>query len=130
MLELLKESEPAKPQTLDEMLQAGESAVLEFKSTLRWDINKQQTNTELQKIIAKTVAGLMNAEGGTLVIGIADDGTVLGLENDFKSLKRPDKDGFEQVLRQVLIVFLGPSLVNMFTFPFRNMRVAVCALSR
>ncbi len=107
MLELLKESEPAKPQTLDEMLQAGESAVLEFKSTLRWDINKQQTNTELQKIIAKTVAGLMNAEGGTLVIGIADDGTVLGLENDFKSLKRPDKDGFEQVLRQVLIDFLG-----------------------
>lgn len=72
----------------------------------------------------------MNAEGGTLVIGIADDGTVLGIENDFKSLKRPDKDGFEQVLRQVLIVFLGPSLVNMFTFPFRNMKVAVCALSR
>ena len=107
MLELLRESEPAKPQTLDEMLQAGESAVLEFKSTLRWDINKQQANTELQKVIAKTVAGLMNAEGGTLVIGIADDGTVLGLENDFKSLKRPDKDGFEQVLRQVLIDFLG-----------------------
>lgn len=107
MLELLRESEPAKPQTLDEMLQAGESAVLEFKSTLRWDINKQQANTELQKVIAKTAAGLMNAEGGTLVIGIADDGTVLGLENDFKSLKRPDKDGFEQVLRQVLIDFLG-----------------------
>ena len=107
MLELLKESEPARPQTLDEMLHAGESAVLEFKSTLRWDINKQQVNTELQKVIAKTVAGLMNAEGGTLVIGVADDGTVLGLESDLKSLKRPDKDGFEQLLRQVLIDSLG-----------------------
>jgi hypothetical protein len=107
MLELLKESEPSKPQTLEELLAAGESAVLELKSSLRWDVNKQQVNTELQKVIAKTVAGLMNSEGGTLVIGVADDGTVLGLENDFKSIKRSDRDGFEQILRQVLIDYLG-----------------------
>lgn len=107
MIELLKESEPAKPQTLDEMLQAGESAVLEYKSTLRWDMNKQQVNTDLQKVIAKTVAGLMNSEGGTLIVGVADDGTVLGLENDCRTLKKSDNDGFEQALRQVLSDYLG-----------------------
>jgi predicted HTH transcriptional regulator len=30
----------------------------------------------------KTIAGFLNAKGGTLLIGVADDGEVLGLEAD------------------------------------------------
>jgi predicted HTH transcriptional regulator len=70
-------------------------------------LNKQQVNTDLQKVIAKTVAGLMNSEGGTLIIGVADDGTVPGLESDCGTLKKSDNDGFEQALRQVLSDYLG-----------------------
>lgn len=107
MAQLVRDLEVPRAQTLEEMLAAGESPVLEFKSSLRWDLRTQQTNTELQKVIAKTVAGLMNFEGGMLLIGVADDGTVIGIENDLKTLKRSDRDGFEQALRQVLIDYLG-----------------------
>lgn len=44
----------------------------------------------------------MNSEGGTLLIGVTDDGNVNGIEDDINSLKRKDRDGFEQHLIQVL----------------------------
>src|SRR5207244_3483086 len=67
MDQLVVDLEPPKPQTLEEMLRAGESPILEFKASLRWDIRMERVNTELQKVVAKTVAGFMNFEGGTLL---------------------------------------------------------------
>jgi predicted HTH transcriptional regulator len=113
MDELLEDLEPPKTLSLDEMLAAGESPVLEFKSTLRWDLRQETVNTGLQKVVAKTVAGLMNFEGGTLLIGVADDGSVLGIENDFRTLqKRGNRDGFEQVLLNTLHEYLGPEFIQ------------------
>jgi hypothetical protein len=105
--ELLGDIETVEAQTLEEMLKAGESPVLEYKSSLRWDLRTQQINATLQKVVAKTIAGLMNFEGGRLLIGVADDGSVIGIENDLKTLKRSDCDGFEQVIRQVIADYLG-----------------------
>jgi hypothetical protein len=108
MDELLAELELPKDQTLHEMLLAGESAILEFKSSLRWDVETRQINAEVEKAVAKTVAGLMNTEGGTLLIGVADNATVIGIEDDLKTLgKRPNRDGFQQKLTQVLSDYLG-----------------------
>lgn len=107
MRQLLVDLELPKALTIEEMLAKGESPVLEFKSSLRWDLRTQQTNTGLQKVVAKTVAGLMNFEGGTLLIGVADDGSVIGIEDDLKTLSRGDPDGFEQALHQTLVVYLG-----------------------
>jgi Putative DNA-binding domain len=113
MAELLADLEAPKAQTLEEMVAGGESPVLEFKSSLRWDLRAQQINTDLQKVVAKTVAGLMNFEGGTLLIGVADDGTVIGIENDLKTLKRGDLDRFEQTLRQALADYLDSCLISL-----------------
>jgi hypothetical protein len=63
MNELLEELEPSKPLTLEEMLAAGESPILEYKSNLRWDLRQETVNTGLQKVVAKAIAGLMNFEG-------------------------------------------------------------------
>lgn len=129
MKELLADLQPSKTQTLGEMLTAGESPVLEFKSSLRWDLQTQQINTSLQKVVAKTIAGLMNFEGGTLLIGVADDGTVVGIENDLKTLKRPDRDGFEQALQQVLSEYLGAELSQYVRVAFHEQdRRTVCIL--
>ena len=57
-----------------------------------------------------SVVGFMNAEnGGTLIIGISDGKKVLGLEADYASFKsaKPDRDRFEQMLRQILINAVG-----------------------
>ena len=47
------------------------------------------------------------AQGGTLLIGVADDGGIVGLEKDYSVLKKPDRDGFEQVLMAAVASKLG-----------------------
>jgi Putative DNA-binding domain len=87
-----------------------EGETVEFKSSLRWDYVKQRPTKEVERSIIKAVVGFLNSEnGGTLVIGISDAKEVLGLEADyasFRSVKR-DWDGFEQMLRQILINAVG-----------------------
>lgn len=38
------------------LIAAGEGPELEFKSTLRYDLNEQKVNKALQKMVTKTVA--------------------------------------------------------------------------
>lgn len=85
----------------------GESANLEFKSTFRWDLREGRVNRSLETVVMKTLAGYMNSQGGTLLIGVADDGSIVGLENDYSALKKPDRDGFEQVLMTSVASKLG-----------------------
>ena len=49
----------------------------------------------------------MNANGGKLIIGIDDDGNVLGLENDFKTLKHKNRDGYEREVFRIISTQLG-----------------------
>uniref|UniRef100_UPI0035CB721C DUF3320 domain-containing protein n=1 Tax=uncultured Sphingomonas sp. TaxID=158754 RepID=UPI0035CB721C len=72
---------PASP--LSTLIAGGESERLEFKETLRWDIALGEPNRKLEDVIVKTLAGLANRAGGTLLIGVADDGTVPGLARDY-----------------------------------------------
>lgn len=85
----------------------GESATLEFKSTFRWDLREGRVNRSLETVVLKTLAGYMNAQGGTLLIGVADDGSIVGLERDYSALKKPDRDGFEQMLMTSVASKLG-----------------------
>ena len=85
----------------------GESANLEFKSTFRWDLREKRFNRSLESVVMKTLAGYMNGQGGTLLIGVADDGSIVGLELDYSTLKKPDRDGFEQVLMTAVASKLG-----------------------
>ena len=49
------------------------------------------------------------AEGGTLLIGIDNDGRVQGIERDFRTLSsRPNRDGWELDLTQTMMNHLGP----------------------
>ncbi|MBA7492331.1 hypothetical protein ES702_02881 [subsurface metagenome] len=107
MAKLLIKIPEKKPETLDNYLAHGENATLEYKATLRWDTHQNKVNPTLQKVVAKTITGFLNTEGGTLLIGILDNGFIYGIEDDIKTLKRKDKDGFEQTLTQVITDYLG-----------------------
>ena len=54
---------------------------------MRWDFRQQQVNRALEKVIAKTVAAFMNSDGGTLVVGVSDEGNPLGIESDLATLR-------------------------------------------
>lgn len=94
------------PRNITELLTRAEDDQLEFKATLRWDRAKAAVEEELERRVLQTVAGFANAKGGTLLIGVDDDGRVVGLENDYTSLKG-DRDSFERHLRQLLDEGLG-----------------------
>ncbi|MGA8878505.1 MAG: ATP-binding protein [Candidatus Korobacteraceae bacterium] len=92
---------------LQTLIAKGESANLEFKSSFRWDLRENKVNRVLEGVIMKTLAGYMNGNGGTLLIGVGDDGTIVGLDHDYKTLKKQDRDGFEQALMTAIATKLG-----------------------
>ncbi|MCZ6655630.1 MAG: response regulator [Planctomycetota bacterium] len=64
------------------MIKAGESDRFELKSTLRWNLKADRAGKEIENAWLKTIVAFLNTDGGILVIGVADDGTVLGIELD------------------------------------------------
>ncbi len=65
-----------------EIIEQGESDYVEFKSTLRWNLRSDKKDKIIENASLKTVAAFMNANGGTLIVGVDDEGTILGLETD------------------------------------------------
>ncbi len=66
-----------------ELIKQGESKTLEFKSTLRWNLHEDRKDDKLISHSAlKTIAAFLNTEGGDLLLGVADDGSIVGIERD------------------------------------------------
>jgi len=103
---------PEAAVTLEELIAEGEDDELEFKSSLRWDFKDQTTNKKLEEVVVKTVAAFANSQGGTLLIGVSDDGEVLGLEADYLSLGGANRDKFELLLRNLLSSAFGAAFVS------------------
>lgn len=64
------------------IIAAGESSVVEFKSSLRWNTHAGRRDETMTQIVMKTVAAFLNSEGGTLLIGVEDAGTICGIQHD------------------------------------------------
>ena len=64
------------------IIEAGESERLEFKSTLRWNLKTEKPGKEIELASLKTIAAFLNSDGGTLLVGVGDDGEFLGVEPD------------------------------------------------
>ena len=84
-----------------EVATRGESDSLEFKSSARWNMRAGKRDDAMETVIAKTVAAFMNSGGGTLLIGVDDDGRLIGLGPDYATLKTPDADRFELWIRDL-----------------------------
>jgi len=107
--------------TLPDLIELGESQTLEFKSTARWNIHTGQADKKMEHAITKAVCGFLNAEGGTLLIGVDDDGQVLGIEVDMSTLgSKANKDGFELFLRQHLDKSLSISTAGVVKVRFEK----------
>lgn len=104
---------PAKPGefsaagSMDELIAAGESRTLEFKRTARWNEFIKAKDRELEHAVVKSIAGFMNGDGGTLLIGVDDLGEPTGLEDDLKVTPRKDLDGFENWLTTLVESSIG-----------------------
>jgi hypothetical protein len=64
------------------LINEGENSELEFKSTLRWNLRTDKPDKNIELATLKTVVAFLNSDGGTLLVGVKDDGEILGIEND------------------------------------------------
>jgi len=112
-------TEPEMPRELSilELIKLGESATLEFKSTLHWDVVQNQVNKLLRKQVLKTVAAFLNSSGGTLVIGVEDDGNIFGLEEDLSTTGN-STDRYANLLASLIIDYIGAEYASLVEIQF------------
>jgi hypothetical protein len=65
-----------------ELIAKGENRYIEFKSTLRMNLHSKKPGKEIELAWLKGIAAFLNTDGGTLLLGVTDDGEVTGLERD------------------------------------------------
>jgi predicted HTH transcriptional regulator len=87
-----------------DLLGAGETTRVEFKSTLRLNLHTKQSDKKMEHSCLKTIAAFLNAQGGHLIIGINDSGEVLGTEQD----GFPNEDKMNLHLVNLIRDRLGP----------------------
>jgi hypothetical protein len=93
--------------TLATRIKHGETASLEFKSSLRWNIKAQKNDPDIENAVLKTIVAFCNTKGGELLIGVADDKTIVGIEHDRFS----SDDKFQLHLRNLLLNRIIPAVV-------------------
>ena len=82
-------SETSNSIDIADIIKQGESQQVEFKSTLRWNIRANKMGKEIEIAWMKTVVAFLNSDGGTLLVGVDDDGGIVGTELD--KFKNDDK---------------------------------------
>ncbi|HCB37589.1 MAG TPA: hypothetical protein DEP66_05185, partial [Acidimicrobiaceae bacterium] len=104
-----------------ELFAAGESQTVELKSTARWNLIAGIKDDKISHMVLKTVCGFLNVEGGTLVIGVDDDGKVVGLDHDYSTFSgKPNRDGFELWLWDYLEVNTSHPIAGVLHVEFSN----------
>jgi predicted HTH transcriptional regulator len=97
--ELLTIGVPLSPEPppiiIKDLIAGGETGAVEFKSTLRTNLHTGQVDEKIHISALKTIAAFLNAKGGTLLVGVGDNGEVLGLESD--GFPNEDKMGLHLV---------------------------------
>ncbi|GAB3544515.1 AlbA family DNA-binding domain-containing protein [Spirosoma fluminis] len=77
---------------LDELIEQGESNRLEFK---------RQISSAHR--IARTLAAFANTSGGTLLIGVTDDGKIVGVPSEFREVRKIE-DATDSLIEPALSV--------------------------
>jgi type I restriction enzyme R subunit len=100
----------------------GETRLLEYKSTMRWDVNQGEKASSIEDAVVKTIAGFANSPyGGTLLVGVTDTGGIYGLEDDYATFskrgERGDHDLWGQHLKN-LLDRLGKSAASLVDWDF------------
>lgn len=98
--------------TVEELIDNDEDYAVEFKSTARWDLREELPSKAMEDAVVKTIAGFLNADGGTLLIGVGPDRQVVGLQHDYARVKPENGDGFVNWLTTHLINALGHTAVS------------------
>ena len=102
-----EQTETDAGEAIRKLVETGESRTVEFKATGRTNSFTGKTDVAIEWMVLRSIAGFMNADGGTLLVGVGDDGGAVGIERDFAEVKNRDRDGWELWLNGLVYETLG-----------------------
>jgi CheY-like chemotaxis protein len=120
----------ALTKNVKDLIAQGENEKVEFKSSIRWDFQRGNVNKNLQIVIAKTIAGMLNQKGGVLLIGLDDTGKILGIEPDLKTLRKPNIDEFQLAIIDIVRSCLGVTYMEYIHVNFEEVdKMFICLVA-
>jgi hypothetical protein len=97
---------------LNDVIMKGESTTVEFKSTMRMNLNTNQPGKEIEIAWLKGATAFMNSEGGILLFGINDHGDYVGIEAD----KFENEDKCQLHFKNLINQHIGAEFTNNMSF--------------
>lgn len=105
---------------IERLLASDESATLEFKASFREPVDRNPADTRprgelrraLEGEVIEMLAAFLNTEGGTLIIGVKDDRTIVGVEVDYSSVKPRSRDGWRPTFDHLVTHRLGAEVME------------------
>jgi len=124
--EIMKEYMAAKSHeqealAVEQLINMDEGQRLEFKASLRYNNVRGCVDQDLEYNCLKTICAFLNADGGDLLIGVSDDNWVVGLETDYMTLPKKNRDGFENHLTNQISNKIGDVFLGKIKFSFHTM---------
>ncbi len=93
-------------------IKEGEKEKIEFKSTLRVNLHTGEIDKKVEYSVLKTIVSFLNSEGGTLIIGVSDNGEIIGIEKD----RFENKDKFSLHLMSLIRQKIGNENIPLIDF--------------
>jgi uncharacterized repeat protein (TIGR03833 family) len=110
-------SSPLSSVNVLDIIRKGECSEAEFKASFRFDLKKfnatgiRDRSKDVEKSVAKVLASFMNARGGFLLIGVSDDGNILGIEADLALMNKQNIDTFRLQLKNSVESYLNNKII-------------------
>jgi serine/threonine protein kinase len=122
---------------IERLLASDESARLEFKASLRVPIDPPkpgdgrtagELERALQDEVLETLAAFLNTDGGTLIVGVKDDRTIVGIDVDYPRVRPRSSDGWRLTFDHLVTHELGAEVMTCIDLqlqPWRDHTIAV-----
>lgn len=113
-------------------ISSGESLFVEFKETFSLNVRTGEKDKAIEGSSLKTIAGFLNAKGGTLLIGVNDAGTPVGIEPEVAKFHKGSIDTFLLHFKNMVKSKIGEGFYHYIEYhlvPFHGAAVLICKCS-
>ncbi|MBD2161539.1 putative DNA binding domain-containing protein [Limnothrix sp. FACHB-1083] len=104
------------------LIREGETKHIEFKETLSLDVRKQTKEKYLETEAVQTVVAFLNTQGGILLIGVADNGELVGLNHEIDKFYKGNVDKFILRWKDLLKDRIGEGCYTFLEYRMINMQ--------
>jgi len=100
------------------IISSGETRNAEFKETFSLETKTKKKEKYLIEGKIKTIAGFLNTDGGTLIIGVDDEGRTIGVNEEIALLHGSD-DKYLLHFKDVVMKKIGPKFLTLINYNIR-----------